>query len=158
MGELHQGPWRSAFYTSLPTRLRSKSNYRKGARGWAALASFESVTQATIAAAVPPDWPLGSKDASLASRPVVVMAVAARSTLDSANFTKSLADAMEGVVVHNDASIAGTATLAERGRKDQRCVVAAALLDPGADLAVQSAALQELVQRMPDLYEASSTD
>lgn len=148
------GPWDSAFYVELPAKLRSKSNYRKGEKGWGALATFEAVAAGAFAQARPEDWDLGEKRKPLKSRPVVVIAVAATSLLDSTNFTKSVADAMEGVLVLNDASVAGSATLCERAKDNQRCGVAIAQLPPGAGLREQSEALQGLVAQLPDLYEA----
>lgn len=147
------GPWDSAFYVELPSKLRSKSNYRHGQKGWGALATFEAVAGGTFAQARPEDWDLGAKNKPLKSRPVVVIAIAATSLLDSTNFTKSVADAMQGVLVHNDASVAGSSTICERAKDNQRCGVAVAQLPAGAGLREQSEALRALLDQLPDLYE-----
>lgn len=94
----------------------------------------------------------GDAKAPVKERPTVVIAVAATSMLDSSNFTKSLADAMEGVLVHNDASIAANASISVRSKKDQRCGVGIALLPASASLTDQSEALQGLLQQLPELY------
>lgn len=153
MTELLDGPWESAFCVELPAKLRSKSNYRKGQKGWAALATFEAVAGATFAQAKPEAWDIGDKSKPLKDRPTAVLVVAATSLVDSTNFTKSVADAMEGVLVVNDASVTASATLAQRAKKEQRCMVALAQLPPRATMQEQSEALQELVRRMPELFE-----
>lgn len=150
--DLTDGPWLSAFYVDLPSKLRSKSNYRRGKKGWDALASFEAVTRATFQKYVPYEWELGDKTDPVPARPIVVLVVYARSMLDSSNFTKSVADAAESVLVHNDASITSTATFAERAQKGQRCSVAAALLEPGASISEQAEATQELIRRTHDWF------
>lgn len=147
------GPWDRAFYVDLPAKLRSKSNYRQGKKGWGALVTFESVVAAVLAEARPDGWDLGEKKRALKDRPVLVMAVVATSLVDSTNFTKSVADAMEGVLVVNDASILGSATLAERTRDNQRCGVAVAQLPAGSSIADQAVALQELVGQLPGLFQ-----
>lgn len=153
MSQNLSGPWDSAFYVELPSKLRSKSNYRRGQKGWGALTTFETVAAGALTQARPEEWDLGEKGTPIKSRPSVVLAVAATSLLDSTNFTKSLADAMEGVLVHNDASVAASATLSVRAKDNQRCGVAIAQLPPGADLHVQAAALQELLGQLPDLFQ-----
>lgn len=142
------GPWVEAFVVDLDDRLRSKSNFRRssGARRseWSEFRRFEQDTALVISQALPPTWDLGDREAPLASRPVVVAVIAARSLLDAANFSKSVLDAAQDVVFHNDASVAGTASLGVRARDDQRARIAFARLDPGASLAMVSAALAAL--------------
>jgi hypothetical protein len=55
--------------------------------------------------------------------------------LDSGNLSKSVLDALEGVVFHTDASVAYSGSLARRTRTDQRSFLAIALLAPGASVA-----------------------
>lgn len=153
MTELAPGPWQSAFATPLPVKLRSKSNYRRGSKGWAALTSFEQVAAATFLRARPSDWDTGSKHVAVKDRPSVVIAIAASSLVDSTNFTKSIADAAQGVLVVTDASIIASSTLALRSAKDQRCVVAFAQLPAGATMREQAAALTALLAQLPDLFE-----
>lgn len=150
---LLNGPWEQAFYVDLPAQLRSKSNYRRGKKGWGALATFEAVTASVLQQYRPEGWDLGEANAPVKERPTVVIAVAATSMLDSSNFTKSLADAMEGVLVHNDASIAANASISLRAKNDQRCGVAMAQLSAGATLTEQSEALQRLLAQLPTLFE-----
>ena len=152
MSHLLDGPWEAAFYTELPAKLRSKSNYRRGKKGWGALATFEAVTAATLANARPADWNLGDKSKPVNERPTVVLAVIATSLIDSTNFTKSVADAMEGVLVHNDASVATSMTLSERSKSNQRCAVAVAQLPAKASLAEQAKAVGELAAQLPALF------
>lgn len=150
------GPWAHAFYTDLPTALRSKSNYRHGEKksAWGTLRNFETVAGLTIARDVPDGWALGSKSDALADRPVVLMVILARSMLDASNFSKSLADAAEGVVVINDASITATTSLGVRARKDPRAAVAFAQLPAGTSLPDQASALAELTAQAVRQFEA----
>lgn len=140
------GPWKKAFYVQLPTALHSKSNYRHNSKkgAWSSLRNFEMVSGITLASAIPDGWELGEVTSPVKNRPVVVMAIVARSMLDASNFSKSLADAAEGVVVHNDASISAVSSVGERGRKDPRVGVAFAQLPAGSGLEEQAAALSEL--------------
>lgn len=140
------GPWQSAIYVELPSKLRSKSNFRRGkkATSWEKYASFEMVAANTFRMARPEGWVLGDKGQPVKERPTVLLVVCARSLLDSSNFTKSIADAMQGELVINDASVTATATLGERAGKDQICGVGTAQLPAGATLEEQATALGSL--------------
>lgn len=149
-----EGPWERAFYLILPVPVRSKSNARRYVRGarprtgddWNALVAFESLVRSHVTRSLPQDWECGSGDVELRKRPVVVGFVFARTTLDAANLAKSVPDAVQGVVVVNDASITNIATQALRTTADQRGLVAFAQLTPGASVRLQveaSAALQQ---------------
>lgn len=155
---LGPGPWTAAFYTALPTSLRSKSNYRMGQAGWKDIRMFEELTAMTLRAAVPSCWDLGDAKQSVSKRPTVVLAVVAASMLDSANFTKSVADAAQGVLVHSDASILATGTMALRRKTGQRCGVAAALLPPGVGVTQQAKALAQLSIEAARRFEADDPD
>lgn len=98
-----------AFWFTTEGAVRSKSNFRryeKKGRSWQAYRSFEQVVALLCAQARPPGWELGEKSAPLATRPRVVAAIFAHTTLDAGNVPKSVLDACEGVVYHNDASVA----------------------------------------------------
>lgn len=149
------GPWERAFYAELPTALHSKSNHRHGAKsGWATLRNFEIITGMTLANSLPEGWDLGDPTDPVAARPAVVMVILAQSMLDTSNFSKSVADAAEGVVVHNDASITATSSLGIRAQKNPRAAVAFAQLPAGSSLTERSRALTELTDQAAALFEA----
>lgn len=128
-----------AFYVSVPFALRSKSNFRRGnaraGRQWDEFKSFESSVALLLAAARPESWDVGDPAASLAARPVVVCAIVARSLVDTANFSKSVLDAAQGVLYVNDASVLGVSSIGVRARTNQQALVAFAQLPGGASLA-----------------------
>lgn len=60
---------------------------------------------------LPDDWDLGDDQLPVKDRPEVVLGIVAiNSAYDSANFTKSIADALEGVLYWNDRSAVDTIT------------------------------------------------
>jgi hypothetical protein len=84
----------------------------------------------------------------LRDRPVYVAVTIARSTIDAGNHSKSVLDAAEGVLYCNDAQVAASCAVAERGLKDPYLLVAFACLRPGAgvtDVATATSALLEQV-------------
>jgi hypothetical protein len=147
---LSQGPWRQAFAVQTDFALRSKSNFRRYARGrraaraWAEFSDFEKRMATLIGSHLPSGWDLG-RGLALPQRPVVVVAVIGRTTLDAANLSKSVLDACEGVVVVNDASVRFVAEASLRTRSRQSGVVAFALLEPGSSLELVMAAGAALV-------------
>lgn len=135
-GEGPGGPWDQAVWFEVPFPIRSKSNFRRSSgasRGeWARQRSFEDDVRRLATAALPATWERGDPDRPLPSRPVVVVLICARTLLDAANLSKSVLDACEGTVFHNDASAALVSTLAERGRAEQSGTVLCCRLAPGA--------------------------
>lgn len=131
-------PWISAFSVSVPVKLQSKSNFRRGKgyqKKWADLKSFDTVVAATVRGAIPDEWPLGDPDDSPDNRPVVMMIVSAKSRYDAANFSKSIADAVEGIVYLNDRSL--RYPVAEsRTDKNVLCDLAFAVFDPETPISV----------------------
>ena len=154
------GPWGQAFWVDVPLSLRSKSNFRRGAgRGeWARQRSFSEDLARIVRAAVPVDWELGSFDAALKDRPVVVAVIVARSVLDAGNFSKSVLDACEGVVFHNDASVLHSGAYGERGRTDQRIMLGFARLESGASLDQLVAAASALSMASVAAYRTATND
>lgn len=134
------GPWLDAFWIELGFPLQSKSNFRRGSArsagsGWKASQEFERSVGYAVRAALPEGWQMGERDAGVAQRPVVVVQIFADTMLDSGNLSKSVLDALEGVVFHTDASVAYSGSLARRTRTDQRSFLAIALLAPGSSSA-----------------------
>lgn len=154
------GVGRCAFYVSVPFALRSKSNFRRGrthaARQWDEFRSFESSVAFLLAAARPESWNVGDAQAKVAERPVVVCAIVARSMVDTANFSKSVLDAAQGVLYVNDASVLGVSSMGVRSRSGQQALVAFAQLDGGASLEEIARACGELSIRAASA--ASSLD
>lgn len=146
-GEL-DGPWDQAFWCSLPFPLRSKSNFRRGGQRssaqWQAEQRFRSDVANVVGAALPGGWDPGDAADPVARRPVMVVALVAASPLDTANLSKSVLDALEGLVFVNDAQVRAETAMSERRRGGQSAVLAAARLDPAATmdhLAAAAAAL-----------------
>jgi hypothetical protein len=142
------GPWRDAFFVDLPLQARSKSNFRRHRTGdghWDALAGFESDVAALVAPQVPSDWDPGRPDDPIARRPAFVALVAARTLLDVSNLSKSVLDALEGIVYVTDAQVVAETSLSERGRSDQWLSVAFARLDRPRTLLEVTAAASALV-------------
>lgn len=140
------GPWSCGFVLRAGMPLRSKSNFRRSRRGstqsgaWDRSKAFEESLGWLVRAARPAAWVLGDRDAVLAERPVVVAAIAARSRIDVANFSKSVLDACEGVLYVTDASVLGVLCLGERGVGDDT-LLGFAQLDPGSSPEVVAEAL-----------------
>jgi hypothetical protein len=129
-----EGPWDQAFYFELPGAVRSKSNARRFTgdagqrRAYGAERLFAQQTELVARVALPTGWELGPPPpASLGARPQVVAAVVARTTLDATNVPKSIHDALEGVVFHNDASVRAASQLTVRGREGGGAVAFARL-------------------------------
>jgi hypothetical protein len=146
------GPWVQAFQVSIDAPFRSKSNFRRSTTGsgrgeWARQRKFEDDLRLVVAAALPDGWDMGSADHTVANRPVVVMLICARTLLDAANLSKSVPDAVEGLVYHNDASVASVVTLAERTGRAHGGEVAFCRLQPGATPGEVLAAGAELGRR-----------
>jgi hypothetical protein len=141
--------------------LRSKSNFRryrdKGAGSWSDTQSFERSLALLFRAARPSSWVVGATEAALAQRPVVVAAICARSSVDVANFSKSVLDAGQGVLYVSDASVLGESSVGVRGRSEE-LFVGFAQLAPGASPAQVHAALSALGAQVVAELTASLPD
>jgi hypothetical protein len=146
-----EGPWSGAFWTVTETRLRSKSNFRRARRAsnssaWATNVEFEKSLSLTLRSARPAGWPANDNSVPLRERCVFVAVTIARSTIDAGNHSKSVLDAAEGVLYVNDAQVAASCAVAERGLRDPYLMVAFAHLPPGSgmvDVATAASALLE---------------
>jgi len=85
----------------------------------------------------------GDRALPVAARPVVVAAVAARSRVDVANFSKSVLDACEGVLYVTDASVLGVLCIGERG-EGADTLLGFAQLPAGSSAAAVAGALSVL--------------
>lgn len=137
------------FTVVLPTALQSKSNFTYSAgtkKQFQALKAYEQAVGLLAYRALPDDWDLGDADLPLAERPEVLLGVVAmNSNYDSANFTKSVADALEGVLYINDKSATTTLTrsLSSADASPAHAIVAVQI-DPDASGEAQLEALNEL--------------
>lgn len=109
--------------------VASKSNARRYRRG-AADSSSDSRQQAfqdDVAVAArrfkPAWWQIGSPERAPAERPQVVCVVLARATIDAANLPKSVTDAVQGVLVHNDATVRAVLCTSLPRRTRRWCLV-----------------------------------
>jgi len=137
-----------AFVMDVPLRLRSKSNarrFRAGSRPDPGLSSFEAALAAQVRSVRPSGWDLGERSGPLGERPALAAVILARSPLDAGNFPKSVLDALEGVLYHNDASVLALTCISQRsGVREGSFRLGFALLRPSPsprDLAAASAAL-----------------
>lgn len=152
------GPWSSAFWVQVPFPLRSKSNFRRGrqaeGRQWSSLRSFETALATLATAARPSSWDEGDASLPVGQRPAVLVCIVARSLIDTANFSKSVLDACEGVLFATDASVLGVSSLGIRARSDQECVVGFAQVDGAASLDDLTRALNALTSQTAAQAEA----
>jgi Holliday junction resolvase RusA-like endonuclease len=133
---LLDGPWLCGFVFEAGMEMRSKSNFRRHQRSskmspWERSKEFEEYLGWLARSVRPSEWAVGDRTVELAGRPVVVAAIAARSRVDVANFSKSVLDACEGVLYVTDASVLGVASVGERG-DGARTFLGFAQLAPGA--------------------------
>jgi Holliday junction resolvase RusA-like endonuclease len=143
----------SAFCFPIPDGVQSKSNFRRQRRGgdWGRLSRFEDLVATYARAARPTGWVLGDPDLPVAKRPGVVAVVWARTMLDAGNLSKSVLDALEGVVYVNDNAVRAVVELAERGRSDQSAVVALAQLPPDASPLVVAEVTSALLAQLGEI-------
>lgn len=170
-----EGPWEQAFYFVLRGRVGSKSNYRHGAASaakWSTLKAFAEHVELSARAARPRGWVTGETTQSVADRPKVVACIFARTMLDAGNLDKSILDAVEGqprkgnrpaqpgVLMVNDAQVAGTAGWAVRTSEHEGALVAFARLHPTAsqlEVATATADLLSQCAHLIDLAEQSAS-
>lgn len=153
------GPWTQAFTFLIPVPIRSKSNFRRSGGGseWKTFKKFEEDVKFLAARALPQDWDCGDKSKALKLRPVVLNHIYAVSSLDTANLSKSLLDACEGVVFHTDASVRGLSAISKRSSKDSWGLVSFALLEPKAsdsDIQTSLSALGALALEQVEMFSA----
>lgn len=145
-------PWLSSFTVELPVKLQSKSNFRTGkgsSKRWAGLQAFEMVVANKVREAIPDDWDMGDKNKPISERPIVIMIISATSNYDAANFSKSVADAVEGIVYWNDKSL--RYPVAEsRTDKHVNGVLSFALMAPGSPVSECRRAVGELLCDIDD--------
>jgi hypothetical protein len=120
------GPWEAGFCVTVPFALQSKSNFRRHSRSaaeidrWRRHQDFETTLRVVLHRVCPQTWDVGNATDGLSKRPQVVAFLAAATLLDSGNLPKSVLDAAEGVLFHNDASVRSvTATTTHRRRVNQ---------------------------------------
>jgi Holliday junction resolvase RusA-like endonuclease len=123
-----------AFSFIIPGQLRSKSNFRRSGRSgeWSSIRRFEDEVALLARLARPAQWRVGDPDVPVAQRPAVVVVIWSRTLIDAGNLSKSLQDAVEGIVYVTDASVRAVVEVSERARSDQRTVVGFAQLPPAA--------------------------
>lgn len=150
--EFFDGPWRSAFWVRVPFPIRSKSNFRRYSvsshkSDWQEFQAFERGVAVSVQSVLPGSWCQLEPAVRLADRPVVASFVAAKSRLDSANFSKSVLDACEGLLFVSDASVLATGSVSVRG-VGLCFALGFAQLDPGSGPEAVHAAQVELSSRV----------
>ena len=154
-----EGPWVNGFVLRAPLRLRSKSNFRRSRQGadsdWQDSRTFERDLALLVRHHRPAGWDCGDPGHPLAERPVVVAFIAARSTIDVANFSKSVLDALEGVLYVSDASVLAVGSIGSRGR-DGSVTLGFAELPAGSSPNVLAEALAALGGEVTSLFDNPS--
>jgi hypothetical protein len=135
----------TALWVELP-QLRSKSNFRRGkkSKNWSRLQGFEDELAISARAVRPMEWPMGDPGAAISSRPSVVAVVIADTLLDTGNVTKSVFDALEGVLYHTDASIRAELVVTNR-KRGGRAYAAFAVCDADEPMAFAKCAAELVV-------------
>jgi hypothetical protein len=131
--EVLQGPWEQGFLLVLPMPVRSKANHRhgdSGRNGWKQMKTFEEQVATFATALTPRGWERGATGVPLSQRPAVVAFVFALSWYDPANLPKSVLDACQGPVFHNDKSVIHCASFGIYGAPGDRTLLAFARLNP----------------------------
>lgn len=134
------GPWDNAYWFAIDAEFQSKSNDRRGRDRAAAAAlirrrkDFNLVLRLAARAAQPHDWVLSERGAAVAQRPAVVGFCFAHSLIDAGNLSKSIYDALEGIVYVTDASVRYDLSMTMRHRPNgpHKGLIAFAQLPPAA--------------------------
>jgi Holliday junction resolvase RusA-like endonuclease len=136
----------SYFILDLPQALISKSNFRRGNSSlqWKRYAKFEKDLALEISIKLPKEWDLGNRELAVDKRPKIISVIYAVSLTDTSNYSKSILDACEGVVYHNDASVAYTSSIGKRSRIGERIIVAFAQVKAGTNI-------EEVVKKAKEL-------
>ena len=131
-----KGPWVNAFWVLTENRIKSKSNFRRSSSSvaWRANQEFETSLALSLRAARPLSWPVVEADIKIGDRPVFVAVTFAKSTIDAGNHSKSVLDAAEGVIYVNDAQVAASCAVAERGLLDPYLLIAFAEMPKGSTI------------------------
>lgn len=129
----------AACWFELPFALVSKSNFRRSSdatrEDWKRVQDFEAEVRRLGAKFRPPGWELGERaPAPVPSRPQVLCFMWGRTLLDAANLSKSILDALEGVLFHADSSARRVDQAVTRSGVDQRGFIAFAQLAPGSPM------------------------
>ncbi|MFM7089095.1 MAG: RusA family crossover junction endodeoxyribonuclease [Candidatus Paceibacterota bacterium] len=144
-----EGPWVEGFVIKLDSQLKSKSNFRRGSN-WSKYVKYEKDLALTIKEVLPYTWDLGSRDNTINERPKVVIQIVAESLIDTGNLSKSVLDALEGVLYHNDASVVAVASMSIRKKKGYT-YIGVARLRPDASFEEVQNAVRELNIRCTDV-------
>lgn len=169
------GPWSQAFYFTLATRVRSKSNYRADSRSrheWADLKAFANLVALSARSARPAGWEHGSVGTPISSRPRILAAFYSRTMLDAGNLDKSILDAVQaparprglpahhpgapGIVMADDAQVAGVAAWTTRTRQNEGLVAAFARVPSTSSDNACATALASLITAVNALLEDDS--
>ena len=142
-----------AFAVRLGFPLKSKSNFRRSRSKsvWAPYADFEIDTARVVASERPSTWVLPEATVPFKERPLVIAAIVAVSALDAANFSKSLLDALEGVLFVSDASVVGVSSVGVRSRVEQDALLGFAQLPAGASVSDIAQLLSKLTESVAPL-------
>lgn len=141
------------FHVHIPMALKSKSNYSYSAatkNRHKELQAYEQTVTLLSLAALPEDWPLGDEHDPVTQRPQVLLGIVGiNSGYDSANFTKSIADGLEGVLYWNDKSAVDTVTrsITVEGTDPSHDIIAIAL-PADATVEQRNEALMEMTRRI----------
>ena len=149
-----KGPWEQAILLTLPNKVQSKSNYRRG-RNWTAFSKYERDLAIEVKAKTPENWDIGSYKDKISKRPKIVIQILAESLLDAGNLSKSILDALEGVLYHNDASVAAVTCTGVRSR-DGVTILAVARLKPDSNINEVQYAVRELNKFVTERYNIES--
>lgn len=144
-------PW-PVIRIDLDHPITSKSNYRRRPKSseWQRHNSFKLTLSAHARAVRPPEWDVGDPESALADRPTVVLVISAVTLLDTANLSKSVADAFEGALYVNDASIRMVVSTSVRSRSPQSGTLLLAQLPARASLHEMHAAADFLLNLLND--------
>lgn len=154
------GPWSCAFVLRAPLVMRSKSNFRRhrghvaAAGSWETAQNFERSLSLLVRSARPQTWVIGDRDAAVAQRPVVVAFIAARSTVDVANYSKSTLDACQSVLYVSDASVLAVLSQGTRGQGDELLLGFAQVASTASVVEINQAVTklaQEALTAFPDV-------
>lgn len=112
----------------LTGQVVSKSNFRRGDQTWRKVRDFEDAVALEARIAMPLDWHYVADSVPVSKRPKIVSVIAARTLLDAGNISKSILDAVQGILYANDAEVASVTEMVTRSRSNQAAVVTFAQL------------------------------
>jgi Holliday junction resolvase RusA-like endonuclease len=153
--DLKDESFEQGFVFEVPFAFASKSNFRRYSEttrtnSWSRFRSFEDAIFHTANAARPADWLNPGVELTLALRPVIVVVLYARTTLDASNLPKSVLDALQGVLYANDAQVRHVSSFTTRTTTNKVGYAGVARLAAGAsneEIIAAAAALTELSWR-----------